>query len=171
MRHVFLSVSLVALLGGCALVQVPEEVAPVERADGEGPLRPNARPETLNTTPAARPPANARTVEQFDTTSADEKKAAAAAAEEKAASGEGRALGRTVASLGNAAEPGLWIKTPLVSAPAKGRVVHAKTGKAVELDLIPLDGPKTAGSQLSLAALRVIDAPLTDLTEVDVFLN
>jgi hypothetical protein len=49
--------------------------------------------------------------------------------------------------------------------------VSAKNGKSVELDLLPLDGPKTAGSQLSLAALRVIDAPLTDLTEVDVFRN
>jgi hypothetical protein len=171
MRHVFFSMSLVALLGACALVQGAEVAAPVETSDGEGPLRPNARPEALNTTPAARPPAGARTVEQFDTTSADEKRAAAVAAEQKAASGEGRALGRTVASLGDPAQPGLWIRTPLVSAPATGRVVYPKNGKAVELDLLPLDGPKTAGSRMSLAALRVIEAPLTDLPEVDVFLN
>ena len=162
--------SLVALLGACALVQVADEAVPaVDAAEDATTVRPNPRPEALNTSAAPPPSATARTVAQFDTTSADQKKAAVLAAEEKAAKGEGRALGRT--SLGDAAQPGLWIKTPLVSAPATGRVVSAKNGKSVELDLLPLDGPKTAGSQLSLAALRVIDAPLTDLTEVDVFRN
>ena len=172
MKHALLSMSLVALLGACALVQVADEAMPaVDAAEDATTVRPNPRPEALNTTAAPPPSATARTVAQFDTTSADQKKAAVLAAEEKAAKGEGRALGRTVASLGDAAQPGLWIKTPLVSAPATGRVVSAKNGKSVELDLLPLDGPKTAGSQLSLAALRVIDAPLTDLTEVDVFRN
>ena len=170
MKHVLLSMSLVALLGACALVQVADEAVPaVDAAEDATTVRPNPRPEALNTSAAPPPSATARTVAQFDTTSADQKKAAVLAAEEKAAKGEGRALGRT--SLGDAAQPGLWIKTPLVSAPATGRVVSAKNGKSVELDLLPLDGPKTAGSQLSLAALRVIDAPLTDLTEVDVFRN
>ena len=150
------------LLAGCAMIADQDAATPAAQAEVPDALRPPA---------AARPPATARTVEQFDTTSADEKKAAVVAAVEKAASGQGRALGRTVASLGDPAQPGLWLKTPLVSAPATGRVLNKATGKAVELDLLPLGGPKTAGSRMSLAALRVIEAGLTDLTEVEVFIN
>jgi hypothetical protein len=34
--------------------------------------------------------------------------------------------------------------------------------------LIPIDGPATAGSRMSLSALRLIGASLTDLTSVEV---
>ncbi|MDQ2091482.1 hypothetical protein [Marimonas arenosa] len=134
---------------------------------GSGQIRPVARPGEGST--VARPPAGARTVSEFDTTSAAEKQSAAAAATAAQASGEGRLLGRTVASLGDPTEPGLWIRTPLVSRPGKGRVVYPVNGKAVQLDLIPIDAPVTAGSRMSLAALRVIEAPLTDLPEVEVY--
>ena len=108
-------------------------------------------------------PETARTVEEFDTTSAADRAEAI-----KAAPG-GRDLGLTIASLGAAGEPGFWLKTPLVSKPGKGRVVYAGSGKEVQVDLIPIEGPKTAGSRMSLAALRLIDAPLAGLAEVRVF--
>lgn len=78
-------------------------------------------------------------------------------------------LGRTVASLGNAAEPGLWLKTPLVAAERTGRVHNPKTGQSVAVTLIPIEGERTAGSRMSLAAMQAIGASLTDLVEVDVF--
>ncbi|WP_299549832.1 hypothetical protein [uncultured Tateyamaria sp.] len=78
-------------------------------------------------------------------------------------------LGRTVASLGNAAEPGLWLKTPLVSVEQNGRVYYAETNKTVDVTLIPIDGPDTAGSRLSLEAMQALGAPLTGLPDVDVF--
>ena len=78
-------------------------------------------------------------------------------------------LGRTIASLGNAAEPGLWLKTPLVSEQQPGRVYYAETNTTVDVTLIPIDGPETAGSRLSLAAMQALGAPLTGLPEVDVF--
>ena len=78
-------------------------------------------------------------------------------------------LGRTIASLGNAAEPGLWLKTPLVSAEQPGRVYYPDTNTTVDVTLIPIDGPDTAGSRLSLAAMQALGAPLTGLPEVDVF--
>ncbi len=78
-------------------------------------------------------------------------------------------LGRSVATLGNAAEPGLWLKTPLVRATRPGRVHLPQTGKSVAVTLIPIEGPATAGSRLSLAAMQALGAPLTDLIEVDVF--
>jgi hypothetical protein len=115
---------------------------------------------------AARPPAGARTAEQFDTTTPEQRVAAAAAPVEPG--GETR-LGTTVASLGEVAEAGFWLKTPLVSARSKGRVFFPATGKSAQVDLIPIDGPESAGSRISLAAMRLIEAPLTDLPTVEVF--
>lgn len=110
-----------------------------------------------------RPPANAATEEAFDTTSAEERAAAVAAPKP---AGE-RALGTTIATLGSPADPGFWLDTPLVSSPAKGRVVAAN-GKSVAVDLRPIEGPKTAGSRISLPALRLLDVGLTGLHEVTV---
>ena len=77
-------------------------------------------------------------------------------------------LGRTVASLGNAAEPGLWMKTPLVQSERSGTVYYPETNKSVQVTLIPIDGPASAGSRLSLEAMQALGAPLTGLPEVDV---
>lgn len=130
-----------------------------------GQTRPLARPLTLNTDIKAVPVA-ARTVEEFDTTTAEQRSEAVAGA--TGVGGEND-LGRTVASLGSPTEPGFWLKTPLVSKPSKGRVVYPATGKSVSVDLIPIEGPKTAGSRMSLPAMRLIEAPLTGLPEVQVF--
>ena len=80
----------------------------------------------------------------------------------------GGALGKTIAALGDVTDPGFWIKTPLVKAKGKGTVSYAKSGRTVQVDLIPMDGPKTGGSQLSLATMRLLDVPLTELAEVSV---
>ncbi|WP_425070460.1 hypothetical protein [Sagittula sp. S175] len=123
--------------------------------------RPQARPEGAA---APKPPANARTAAQFDTVSVEEKKAAAAAPEDPSAE---KALGDTIASLGDPSKPGLWLETPLVSKAQTGRV--AFNGKSAKVDLIPIDGPKTAGSRISLSAMQLIGAPLTDLPTIQVF--
>jgi hypothetical protein len=104
-------------------------------------------------------------VEEFDTTTQQEREAAAAPAE---VAGE-RLLGTTIVSLGDPARPGFWIETPLVSSAAIGRVTFAGTGQSSQVDLIPIDGPATAGSRMSLAAMRLIGVPLTGLVEVQVF--
>ncbi len=77
-------------------------------------------------------------------------------------------LGTTVASLGDAAQPGLWLKTPLVRAEQPGRIRSVETGQSVAVTLIPIEGPETAGSRLSLAAMQAIGASLTGLPEVEV---
>ncbi len=74
-------------------------------------------------------------------------------------------LGTTVASL-DASEPGLWLRTPLVKARAPGSVAYQ--GRTVTADLIPLDGPATAGSRASLQLMQALGAPLTALPEVTV---
>ncbi|MFK7938926.1 MAG: hypothetical protein AB8B82_06075 [Roseovarius sp.] len=156
-------------LAGCAVGPAqqdnPDADADPDAMTASGQLRPLARPATLNTTIKA-PPQAARTVEEFDTTTAEQRSDALAEASDAASE---RDLGLTVASLGSPTEPGFWLKTPLVSAPTKGKVVYPATGKSVAVDLIPIDGPKTAGSRMSLPAMRLIDAPLTGLPEVQVF--
>jgi len=129
----------------------------------EGQTRPKVRPSDGT---ALRPPSGARTAEAFDTTTEEERVAAV-----EAAQNETRAtlLGTTIASLGAPSEPGIWMKTPLVDGPAKGRVDDPASGGSVAVDLMPLDAPRGAGSQLSLAAMRLLGVGLTELPEVQVY--
>ena len=127
----------------------PSETGALEAGPEEGgitPVRPQPRPEGLAINP-------------------DD---VAAVAEPSAPEVSVGTLGRTVASLGNAAEPGVWLKTPLVTATRPGRVFFPETGKTIDVTLIPIDGPDTAGSRMSLAAMQGVGASLTDLIEVDV---
>lgn len=122
---------------------------------------------TLDPTPPPRPPAQARTVDQFDTTT-EEDRAAALAKPEPA--GETN-LGTTIATLGSPADPGIWIKTPLVSELVMGRAVYGENGKSVTLELRPSGGAAGSGSQISLPAMRLLDAPLSGLLELTIFKN
>lgn len=106
------------------------------------------------------PPPNARTVEQFDTTTEEERVAAATP------SSGGARLGETVASLGDATSPGFWVQTPLVSEIAQGRVVNPVNGRSVSVELRPVDGGST---RVSLAAMRLLEAPLTELVTLELF--
>ena len=142
---------------------------PLENTD---PIQPAAVVEEVDegaveevATPVVRPPQNARTVEEFDTTTVEERVEAAAPAT------GGSLLGTTIASLGDPTRAGFWLETPLVDAPSKGRVVFPGSGKSAQVDLIPIDAPDGAGSRISLAAMRLIEAPLTDLPTVEVFLD
>lgn len=138
------------ILAGCgpfaALQTEPVPEAEVAAAEGSAPP----------------PPENARSVEDFDTTTAAQRIAAAAPA-----SG-GRLLGTTVASLGDPSRPGFWIETPLASTAGTGRLVYPVNGKAVEVELLPLD---SGSSRVSLAAFRLLEAPLTDLPVLEVYAN
>ena len=102
------------------------------------------------------------TAATLDTTTAAERKEALAAP----ATGGERALGKVAVSLGSPVEQGFWLRTALVTAPGKGRVVTAD-GKSVAVDLLP----GASGAQLSLAAYRALGLSLTDLPEVTVYAN
>ena len=117
-------------------------------------------PDVAVQTPAVTsPPPDARTVAQFDTTTAQERAAAMASSE---AAGETR-LGTTIATLGSPADPGIWLKTPLVTERLLGRVDY--NGTSVNLELRPSGSEAGSGSQISLPAMRLLDAPLTGLLE------
>lgn len=159
MTRMIFPIALLAL-GACA--QVPQNAALPEAALPQmDQVRPKSRPAGLG----RAVPKAARTVEEFDVTTKEERTAAAAVPSEASE----KRLGLTVASLGDPTQAGFWIKTPLVNAPSKGRVVFPGSGKSVQVDLIPIEGADSAGSRLSLAAFRIIDAPLTELPEVEVF--
>jgi len=118
---------------------------------------------TLDATPPPPPPQNAVTVEQFDTTTQEDRDAAVVT---EATAGD-QPLGVTIASLGSPAEPGIWLKTPLVAVLTPGRVEYQD--KTINIELRPSGGAVGSGSQISLAAMRLIEAPLTSLPEVTVF--
>lgn len=82
-------------------------------------------------------------------------------------SDDGRFLGFTVASLGDATRPGLWLETPLVSEEGPGRVV-AESGMQLTLTLIPSGGDRGAGSRLSLEGFQALGLDLTSLPTLTV---
>ncbi len=142
---------------------------PVVQTPDENTMRP--RPRNPNEVQVVKPdgkgfvkglPADA-----FDTSSAAQKRAALKVVD----SAKERKLGNTIASLGAVGEPGFWLKTPLVSKPAKGRVVWADNGNSVSLTLLPKPGKATSGSQISLAAMRSLEIPLTALPDLIVFVK
>jgi hypothetical protein len=109
---------------------------------------------------APPPPRDARSVEEFDTTTEEQRIAAAARV------AGGRLLGKTVASLGDPMRPGFWIETALATAPGKGRLVYPANGKSVEVEVFPIE---SGSSRVSLAAFRLLEAPLTDLPVLEVY--
>ena len=159
-------------VAGCAqlptlgLGQKPEPVAqPLPEETGE-PLSAVPEGEVIISPPSETPMTTAgQSAAALDTVSESEKEEAKAAAAQSGA----QELGRTTASLGAPAEAGLWLKTPLVSAPAKGKVELASGGESLAVDLIPIEGEATAGSRLSLSAMQALGVSLTDLPELVVY--
>ena len=133
---------LLSPLAGCALLTPAPATAPATTA-----------PDTINVTPLARSAA------ALDSTTDAERSAALAAGP-----GTGAELGRVTVTLGNPTEPGFWLRSALVTAPAKGRVVTDQ-GASVSVELLP----GISGAQLSLAAFRALGLPLTGLPSVAVF--
>ncbi len=154
-----------ALLTGCAAPSLQGLIAPAAApADGGSlPAPPDVAVETLDPTPPPPPPPTASTVAEFDTTTEEDRAAALTVTDEAAE----RLLGVTLASLGAPGDPGIWVKTPLVDSLTAGRVEYQ--GRSINVDLRPLAGAAGAGSQISLPAMRLLDAPLTGIIELRVY--
>ena len=169
MTRIILPLFIVAATAGCSTLsdRFGMDASQSEPAAASAPT--DAPAEAATAPAAATPPAaspiatGGSSAEALDTTTAAEREAAS-----RAPASTGAALGTTVVSLGSATEPGLWLKTPLVDAEQPGRVTNPATGKSAAVTLIPLEGPATAGSRMSLPALRLIGASLIDLTTVEV---
>ncbi|MBN2905600.1 MAG: D-galactarate dehydratase [Rhodobacteraceae bacterium] len=150
-----LGVGLLGALAGCSGLQLP-----FLGGEGDAGVPPPMDPTPITAPP---PPPDARTAEAFDTTTPAERRAATAAPV-----AADRALGPTVASLGDPADPGFWALTPLVTQVQSGRLVDPASGKSVAVELRPRAAAPGAGSLVSLAALRALDLPLTALSPLQV---
>ena len=148
------SVAMLAVLAlsGCAELGLPEWTG----IQGLNPIDPPAAEEE------PIPVSGAQSADQLDRSTETERRQA------EAGGTGGRRLGTTVATLGAAGEAGFWLKTPLVKEERNGVVRSRDTGKSVAVTLIPINAPVTAGSRLSLSAMRSLGLPLTALAEVDV---
>lgn len=141
------ALSLSLALAACAALE-PKPAAPVA-----------AEPAVVAPAPAPVIGGAGKTAAALDSTTAAERAAAVAAP-----AAAGRELGRVTVALGPPADQGFWLKSALVTAPGKGRVVTA-SGASVAVDLVPGAG----GGLLSLAAYRALGLDLTALPEVTVF--
>ncbi|TRD16438.1 D-galactarate dehydratase [Palleronia caenipelagi] len=146
----------------------PPQQVRIDRAPGQvdAPAAPVvAQPETPAEVAAvvdAPPPSPAATtVAQLDTTTEAQKAAATAAPQSV-----GARLGTAQAALGDPTDPGLWLKTGLVSSPQPGRV-QAANGQSVLVELRPVPGD--GGPTMSLAAMQALQVPLTDIPVVTVY--
>ncbi|MEM7723560.1 MAG: hypothetical protein AAF376_14490 [Pseudomonadota bacterium] len=86
---------------------------------------------------------------------------------EEAEAAGGGFLGFTVASLGDASDPGLWLETPLVDEERPGRVINER-GQVLTVTLRPSGGERGSGSRMSLEAFQALSIPLTALPTVTV---
>ena len=160
MRHASLQGRTFVRFGMLIVILWLASCAYLEQA--EPPNSEEARAVTVPGLAAPPPPPAARTAEQFDTTTEEQR----AAASEP--SNGGTLLGTTIASLGDPSRPGFWAETDLVDSVTLGRLEYPATGKSVEVELTPAG---EGGSRVSLAAMRVLEAPLTALPELDVYSN
>ena len=110
------------------------------------------------------PPPTATRVADFDTTTPQDRAEALAVVPAPASE---TLLGATLASLGSPTDPGIWIKTGLVSEITAGRIDYQ--GQSINIELRPSGGPADGGSQISLPAMRLLNAPLTAIIEVKVY--
>lgn len=144
MRYGFGLVAAVAL-AGCAVPQQAVDAPP--------------EPVEIAALDAPAPPPEARRADEFDTTTQSQRMAALEPDE------GGVLLGQAVVTLGDPGRAGFWVETELVAQSGQGRIELSDGSKSVEVALLP-----SAGSgRISLAAMRLLEVPLTALVQVKVF--
>lgn len=162
MKHLLLTVPLV--LSACAIPlpfgrNAEPQVPVIVRAADSETIRPVGRP-VRGVAPIGT--SGARDAASLDRTSAAERQAALAPPPARTT-----ILGETLASLGSPAEQGFWLRTGLVQSAQAGRV-SLPNGRSVAVELRPSGQPAGSGSQLSLAAFRALEVPLTQLVTLRV---
>lgn len=165
MKSAGLVIVVMGLLSGCSKMGsisglIPQKDKPL----GEAEVVETITPEEEN-----KPPENLGKI-----TIADAAKVTDAELEEAVAKPVARPerdLGKTIASLGLIDETGFWLQTPLVQGEVEGRVVYLKTETSINLRLIPNGAAAGSGSQISIAAMKVLGIPIVDLAELQVFIR
>ena len=129
----------------------------------EGTIRPQARPGDRATSASGIGGAGQRP-EALDLTSEAERAAALAPPAART-----QMLGETLASLGSPAEPGLWLRTGLVTRVTQGRIETQDGSGSLRLELRPSGAVAGSGSQLSLSGFTTLGLPLTQLVTLRVY--
>ena len=155
MRCFVIGLSVLALVGGCDVSNLAPSSPATQGAEA-------MQVDDTSNADAQTVPKTARTAEAFDITTQAERAAAVQKSPQASTF-----LGETIASLGNPADTGIWLLTPLVGTVQSGRVQYGDS--SVVLELRPIRGEPTGASQLSLSAMRLLQAPLTELVRVNVF--
>ncbi|APG46419.1 hypothetical protein [Phaeobacter porticola] len=151
MRNSVLIFSSFVLLGACGQMQWNSSVLGARSPSGQVDLPSGAIGDPVGTVPLAP---------GIEQTPLDGRSA-------PVASGGYTGQASTVASLGDPSQPGLWLETPLVGSAQQARVRSPK-GTEVTLTLRPIAGDASAGSRLSIDAMRALGLPLTELVELQV---
>ncbi|MGR3468009.1 MAG: hypothetical protein ACU0CI_09025 [Shimia sp.] len=169
MKRVLGFTVMAVVLAGCAVPQLRPaasgEAAPASaitataapEVTANGQTRPVQRPAGLSATPAT-PATPASAAPPIAPTPRPTVGAAPAAT---------GLIGATIVSLGNPAEPGLWVRTPLVDARRPGRARVPGTSDGIDVTLIPIEGADTAGSRMSLQAMQALGLDITGLPTVE----
>lgn len=155
MRYFVIGLSVLVLISGCDVSNLAPSNPAIQEAEA-------AQDGDTSNADAPTIPKTARTAEAFDITTPAERAAAVQKSPQASIF-----LGETIASLGNPADAGIWLSTPLVDTVQAGRVQYGDASVVVELR--PITGEPTGASQLSLSAMRLLQAPLTELVRIDVF--
>lgn len=151
---------LIGMMGGCTNLVLPDWI-PQEKQSAEI-APPSDFSGSATSTRSGIPVADATQASELDQSTA------AARQQASQTTSGARPLGSTIASLGDATEPGFWLKTPLVDAQTPGVLRSKATGMTAQVTLLPIEGPATAGSRVSLSAMRLLEVPLTELVELEV---
>ncbi len=160
-------VALFLLLAGCAQLPIFSRSAdPAPQADVavQTPDAETQRPEARSGSRLARLGGAGQRADALDQTSPEERAAALAPPAART-----QLLGETLASLGSPADPGLWLRTGLVSETTQGRVELKQGDGSLRVELRPSGAPAGGGSQLSLAAFTTLGLPLTQLVDLRVY--
>jgi hypothetical protein len=160
MHRLTAALLLAALAAGCAQLPNPFARGPAASVEPAPLPRPTEAVASSVAPPTAPPAAVASAPEALDTVSEAEKQAA----REVAATASDTALGQVTVALGDPADPGLWVKSDLVSSERPG-TVRTGGGEAIAVTLRPL-GAGDGGAQISLSALQALGLPLTGLHPV-----
>ena len=147
MKPLFFALMTCTVLMGCADLGILSGPGGPAQSGAAADLGPAQRPgpDTVRPKPRPSPGASAPTPKVVP---------------ETAQTGE---LGRSVVSLGNPAERGFWVETPLVSTVRAGRVIRTDTGAELAVELRPVPGGGARASLQTLMGLGLSPAALNEL--------
>lgn len=73
-----------------------------------------------------------------------------------------------MAGVGDPVKPGLWVETPLVTVPMRGKATVTGSGASVLVQLLPPESTSEGASKLSMETMRALNLNLMDTVEIEI---